>query len=473
MGDAMIIVVLAILTVLVAVLGVFLQNFWKQIKTYRIQLHRYSGIADLEAATKDATAQLDRIKEDARVAESERQNRREELEKQYKEGLARYEELQHEVSLLEENLNDISYGLYKPHFTFQTPEEYRAALTSLRVKMKIAIQIGDAVRCPTNWTVNGSQREGAKMVRQTTKLILRAFNGECEAAGANVSYNNIKKMEERINKSFEAINKMGETMQVSITDSYLHLRLDEIRLINEYETKKYEERERERERREEMRDAERAQREMEQAQQDAEAQEATYQRLLEKARREAAEATGAKLQQLTDKVAEFSAKLDDARKRKEKAIARAQLTKSGFVYVISNIGAFGEGVVKIGMTRRMEPLERIMELSGASVPFPFDVHAMLYSDDAPALEAALHQLVGDRRMNLVNTRKEFFQGIKLTEIKAFVQERGLSAQFIEQPEARDYRETLARRNGTASPQGEVKRLPPKFASSLFETARSA
>src|SRR5207248_1211838 len=157
--------------------------------------------------------------------------------------------------------------------------------------------------------------------------------------------------------------------------------------------------------------------------------EVLYQKLLEKARQEAAEATGVKLQELSNKVSEFSAKLDEARQKKERAIARAQLTKSGFVYVISNVGAFGDGVLKIGMTRRLEPMERIMELSGAAVPFPFDVHAMMFSDDAPALECALHNVLEGRRLNLVNTRKEFFHQVQMTQIKAFVQERGLSAQF--------------------------------------------
>ena len=246
--------------------------------------------------------------------------------------------------------------------------------------------------------------------------------------------------------------------------------MDEIRLINEYETKKYEEKQEEHGRREKLRDAEKAQREIEQAQQEAEAQEATYQKLLEKARQEAGEATGAKLQELTNKVSEFSAKLDEARQKKERAIARAQLTKSGFVYVISNIGAFGEGVVKIGMTRRMEPMERIMELSGAAVPFPFDLHVMLYSDDAPALECALHQLLSQRRLNLVNTRKEFFHGVNLAEVKAFVEERGLSAQFIEQAEAREYRQTMASREQHAV---DGKRIPPKFAESPFAVAGTA
>ncbi|MGD0212190.1 MAG: GIY-YIG nuclease family protein, partial [Terriglobales bacterium] len=235
----------------------------------------------------------------------------------------------------------------------------------------------------------------------------------------------------------------------------------------EYETKKYAEKEEERDRREKMRDAEKAQREIEQAQEDAEAQEAAYQKLLEKARQEAAAATGSKLEELTKKVSEFSAKLDEARQKKERAIARAQLTKSGFVYVISNVGAFGEGVFKVGMTRRMEPMDRIIELSGAAVPFPFDLHAMMFSDDAPSLECALHNFLEERRLNLVNTRKEFFHSVKLPEIKGFVEARGLSAQFIEQPEAREYRETLARRQAQCSEEPEGVTLPPRFADSPF------
>ncbi len=137
--------------------------------------------------------------------------------------------------------------------------------------------------------------------------------------------------------------------------------------------------------------------------------------------------------------------LDEARRKKERAIARAQLTKSGFVYVISNIGSFGETVYKIGMTRRLEPMDRIYELSGAAVPFPYDLHAMLYSDDAPALEYAMHQLFRDRRLNMVNARREFFRDVELREIEEFVKVRGLSAQFLAVPEAREYRQTLTMR----------------------------
>ncbi len=145
------------------------------------------------------------------------------------------------------------------------------------------------------------------------------------------------------------------------------------------------------------------------------------------------------------------------------------MTKSGFVYVISNIGSFGEGVVKVGMTRRMEPMERIAELGDASVPFPFDLHAMLYSDNAPELEGSLHEFLENRRVNLVNPRKEFYRGVDLHEIEGFVRKRGLSAQFIPLAEAKEYRETITLRETIVAPAP----ARPQFASSPFDTVSDA
>jgi hypothetical protein len=122
----------------------------------------------------------------------------------------------------------------------------------------------------------------------------------------------------------------------------------------------------------------------------------------------------------------------------------AQLTKMGHVYVISNVGSFGENVFKVGMTRRLEPDDRIQELSGAAVPFGFDVHAMIFSEDAPGLETALHTKFADRRLNLVNSRKEYFR-VTLDEISAFVQSEGLKVEFNTTPEARQFRESEAMR----------------------------
>jgi hypothetical protein len=278
-------------------------------------------------------------------------------------------------------------------------------------------------------------------------------------------------MEERIQKSADAINKLSSVLQVTITPDYLNLKLDELRLAHEYEERRYQDREEQRRIREQIREEERAQRELEEARDDAQADEARYQKALAKAREEAARATGAQLEKLTQQVSTFEAKLDEARQKKERAIARAQLTKSGFVYVISNVGSFGERVYKIGMTRRLEPIERIIELGGASVPFPFDLHAMLYSDNAPDLENSLHHLFAERRLNLVNARREFYRDVELDEIEAFVKTKGLSAQFIKDVEAREYRETLAKRAQETTP---VERKPPdRFTEPLFNAATAA
>lgn len=305
------------------------------------------------------------------------------------------------------------------------------------------------------------------VLRLNEKLLLRAFNGECDAAVANVAWNNVTKMEERIRKSFEAVNKLGDVLSISITKEFLELRLNEVRLAHEYEQKRHQEREEERRIKEQIREEERAQQEIEKDRQEAEAEEARFQKALEKAREEAAKATGAQLQKLTEQINSFESKLDEARQKKERAISRAEVTKSGFVYVISNVGSFGDRVCKIGMTRRMEPMDRIAELGGASVPFPFDLHVMLYSDNAPELESSLHQLFQDRRLNLINARREFYREVELDEIETFVRNRGLSAQFINFPEAREYRQSLAKREPSLAKATEKE--PEKFSAKLFST----
>lgn len=463
MSEVIIEVIIGLLIVAAGFLGFLL---WRHAQELRGLRERYAGVTDVQAELDKATKQLEQVKRDTRSIEAEDERRKAQLGQEYEQGVKKYSELKREIAVLEENREDISFGLYKPHFTFEASEEYKAALEKVRDEERLMIREGRAAVCPVKWTVGDSQREGQRMLKHYMKVMLRAFNGECDAAVANVSWNNISKMEERVRKSFDGVNQLGAVTQVSITREYLDLKLNELRLTHEYEQKRYDEKEEQRKVRERIRDEEKAQREIEKAREEAEREEAEYQEALVRARKEALEATGAQLQKLTEQIQALEKRLGDARKTKERAVSRAELTKSGFVYVISNIGSFGERVYKIGMTRRMEPMERIAELGDASVPFPFDLHAMLYSDDAPELEAALHQLMSDRRVNLVNPRKEFYDGVSLDEIEAFVRSRGLSAQFIKTREAREYRETLAIRQ-----QEQVatvaKREPEKFAAKLF------
>lgn len=366
-----------------------------------------------------------------------------------------------EISLLEENLDDISYGLYKPHFTFQTSEGYKRRHEEIWEKEKALIHEKKAVVCSTKWNVGGSEKDGERMANQNMKLILRAFNGECDAALSKVSWNNILKMEERIKKSFDTINSFGNVLNISITQQYLVLKVDEIRCAYEYEQKKHDEQEEQRRIREEMREEEKAQRELENARIAAEKEESRYQKALEIARQEIEHASGEMVSRLNEQIRILEEKLTEAHAQKERAISQAQLTKSGNVYVISNIGSFGEDVYKIGMTRRLDPMDRVRELGDASVPFSFDVHAIIYSDNAPKLEYDLHECFKEQSVNLVNMRKEFFK-IPLADIEKCARRLGAKIEFTKIAEAREYRESIAIRAKQSETPSQALHSEPEF-----------
>ena len=424
----------------------------ERIREHQKFADRFTAITDIEAeaaAVKEKLqAENQTLQEEFATARATHsafvkqcQEERTALEGQYRTASRTYEELKSEVGLLEENLEDISFGLYEPHFEFDTAEDYKVELKATRDRQRQLVRSGLAASGSTQWTVSDSRAEGKKMEKQYTKLLLCAFNGECDAAVANVSWNNAKKMEQRVEKALEAINKLGGVMNMSMSPAYLQEKLNEVRLTHEHREKRYQEREEQRRLAREMREEEKAKRELEQEKAKAEREELRNQEVLDKAREEAAKATGRQLEKLTEQIASLERKLSEAHDRKEKAVARAQLTKSGFVYVISNLGSFGEGVVKIGMTRRMEPWDRVKELGDASVPFPFDLHVMMFSEDAPDLEQSLHGHFEDRRVNLANRRKEFYRGVDLDEVEGFIRARGVTAQFVKLAEAREYRET--------------------------------
>jgi hypothetical protein len=442
-----------------------LQAQWEE--RFRKARERFGKVMDLDD-------EADRVRIEIQALRGQYQREREQLAGQsakiqedyqtlairYKSASEMYDSLKHEVSLLEENLEDISYGLYKPHFSFDTSEEFRAHLDEVRTEKKEMVRENSATQCQVQWTVGGSQKEGARMQKQLAKLMLRAFNGECDAATGNCTWNNVTRMEERIQRAFIAVNQLGTVVQVSIVTDYHDLALEELRLNFEYQEKRRAEAEEQRQIREQMREEERVQRELERAQAETAAEEARYARALEKARVEVKSATGDKLAELLQRIKELEGDLSAAHAEHERAVSMAQLTKCGYVYIISNIGSFGENMFKLGLTRRLEPMDRIKELGDASVPFSFDVHAMVYSEDAPALECALHQHFRERSVNLVNPRKEFFQ-VTLEEIEAFVTNRGLPIRMTKLAEAREYRETLTLREqaGKANGHGRQDAFP--------------
>ena len=364
------------------------------------------------------------------------------LHKRYNDGISHYENLQKELSLYEEKLEIGSFGLYERRFDLESSEAYKQAIEDNFEEQKKLIKDDQAIVCHTEWSVGGSKTEGKKMTTQYKKLMLFAFNGECDSLIARVKWNNAEKSRERINKSFEAINKLGASHSIEITAAFLDLKLKELSLVYEYENRKQEEKEEQRHIREQMREEEKAQREYERAKRDAEEEENIYEKALNTARKELAVAGKDNELQLQEKIKNLEQQLQEAQAKKERAVAMAQLTRNGHIYVISNIGSFGENVYKLGMTRRLDPLDRVKELGDASVPFHFDVHAIIYSENAPQLEYELHRKFSDRRLNRINARKEFFR-VSLDEIEAFVhQHTGAQIQFTKIAEAKDYRETL-------------------------------
>jgi hypothetical protein len=351
-----------------------------------------------------------------------------------------------ELESVEEAIEIQSFGFYRPRYGFESSEKYAERLRTIREQQKAMVKKGAATVCDTNWVIGGSSAEGKKMVDRMSKLMLRAFNAECDASIAKAKYDNVLNLEQRISKSFMEISKLGESNRVSITKPYLDLKLAELHLVHEHREKVQQEREEQRHAKELLRDELRAQEEIDRAKAEAEEEEARYQKALEKARADLLVAQHDKADSQTERleklVNRLESELKDALERKAKAIARAQLTKSGNVYVLSNVGSFGQDVYKIGLTRRFEPLDRVDELGGASVPFPFDVHAIIYSEDAPALEAALHQEFANRRVNMINTRKEYFR-VSLDQIRAGVEKHFGLVTFVLTPEAEQWRKTQA------------------------------
>lgn len=455
-------IMIFLFTVLVILFAILLS---KKTKAYKAIRERFKDVVDIDEERDKVKLQLDELAKKLAQLDIDYQAHNKALSDSYQEKRAVYENLLREVSILEEDLEYISFGIYKPHFDFDTSEKFKNKIKEVKDRQKALIREKRAAYCGTEWEVSGSKREGKKMTNRNIKLMLRAFNGECDSATMKVKWNNADKMEARIKKATEAINKLGEVNQIYITNEYLNLKLEELYLSYEYQEKKHEEQEEQKRIREQIREEERAAREYEKAKEEAEKEEKRYESALEKARAEVTEAQGAKLTKLQEQIALLEERLRKTKEAKERAVSMAQLTRSGHVYVISNIGSFGENVYKIGLTRRLEPLDRVRELGDASVPFRYDVHAMIFSEDAPTLENDLHHRFHDRRLNLVNLRREFFD-VSLEEIEEAVREKDAEIEFTKIAEAREYRETQAIREQDQKKDTVKERIDKEFPETL-------
>lgn len=382
---------------------------------------RFEPIISIEQEAEELRVEIKEIIEKIKIVRASYSEKRLLLEK-----------IERQVAVYDERISFAELGVYEPHFDFGDAEIYKDNIKAIRSSQKDMVSAKTATLCPTNWTVDGSRSKGQTMINRQTRLTMRAFNNECEAAIANTRWNNVLAMEKRILNAAKQINSANASMSLEINDEYVALKLNELHLTHEYR----EQLKIERDKRTERARAEREEKRLVADTKAAEQEEYKYQKLLDRARKEA----GTDLQ----RIEELEAALAEAHENTERARAMAEMTKSGYVYIISNIGSFGEDVVKIGMTRRLDPDDRVRELGDASVPFSFDTHAMIYSPEAPALEAALHKEFTDVRVNTANMRKEFFR-VGLEQVEEAVTRLAPDADFFKDREAQDWHETLARR----------------------------
>lgn len=332
-----------------------------------------------------------------------------------------------ELSLLQE------VGVYQYRHPLTDAVSYQKALSEIESAIKSMVKKdGGAVLATTSWLVNDSVAQGRKMVSDFSKLMLRAFNAEADNLVRGMKPFKLDSALDRLAKTSETIARLGKTMNIRISEDYYQLRVREFELTSDFLQKQAEEKEIERAERERMREERKAQQEIERERVRLEKERKHYTNAIEALVRNGDETAADRLRkQLTD--------VDQALQDID---YRAANIRAGYVYVISNVGSFGERMVKIGMTRRLDPMDRIRELSDASVPFNFDVHAVFFSKDAVAIEAEMHTRFSSVRVNAVNRRREFFRASP-SEVKRHLGElAGELLEFTEVPEALEYRQSL-------------------------------
>lgn len=337
-----------------------------------------------------------------------------------------------------------SFALYTPKYRLTNSIEYKARLDEIREEQKQSARgLSAAVDSWESHAVELTKVQWKKLRKDALKLALRSFNSESEYCVENVKFSNLEKMEERIRRSFETCNKLLKSVEAWWNDIVLERKLQELYLAHEYQVKRQEEKEAARQAREDQREQEKLEREIRDARAKIEKERKHFTAAIQKLQQRLAVAIDAQerkdLQARIDEIESQNSSLNEEERQLD---YREQNARAGYVYVISNIGAFGESIFKIGMTRRLEPMDRIDELGDASVPFRFDVHALVFSDNAPALEAKLHAHFAAGRLNKVNGRKEFFRA-DLKEIESVIRENYDSVvEVVHAAPAEQFRESM-------------------------------
>lgn len=316
----------------------------------------------------------------------------------------------------------VSVGHFEePKYLYETSARFAEEIKRVRQKQKQLIKEKAAVAYPESLSITSDKGIDKKILTGQVNLMLSSFNIDCDNLISKVKPSTFPRTLEQIEKLAIKLEKFAVSLHCGFNTEYVKLKYEECKFQYQYTLKKQAEQEEQRLIKEQMREEIKAQKEYERAIAEAEKEEKMYRKMLEKAKESLQKATDEDRIIAQQRIEDLEQQLAETLAKEERVKSLAEQTRRGHVYVISNIGSFGEGICKIGLTRRLDPLVRVNELGDASVPFKFDVHAIIHADDAPALETSLHRKFNTQRVNAVNYRKEFFHA-ELADIKKAVDE---------------------------------------------------
>lgn len=347
-----------------------------------------------------------------------------------------------EISLANDEIGLQEFGFFERQYKFSESTKYKEKLDEIREKEKNLVKQGYAGRIISPLTYNNSAKKGEAIQKQMIKAAIRGFNGEADSLLVKVTPTNIENKKKALVRSYEQLNKMYSKNLIEITEQYLYYKKEELQISVEYELKKQEEKEILREQREKEKEDKKLQAEIAKKRKQISKDRDHFSQMVLNVREMLENASSDKIDELKKQLLEYEEKLSELDEIEEDIDYREGHATAGYVYVISNVGSFGEDVYKIGVTRRLEPLERIRELSSASVPFQFDVHALIFSEQAFALETELHNQLSKYKVNKVNGRKEYFK-VPFYEIKKILSNhKELTIELNENADAFEYRQSL-------------------------------
>ncbi|QDK71493.1 DUF4041 domain-containing protein [Lactococcus protaetiae] len=355
---------------------------------------------------------------------------------------AELDSINKQISLSNDELSMQELGFFKRQYKFSDSTKYKDALNDIRLNEKNLVKAGRAGIVTSPMTLDNSLSKGKAMQNALIRAAIRGFNGEADALLTKISASNVSQKISALIKSFEQLNKMYSRNLIRISSEYLELKKQELQLAAEFELKKQEEKDILREQKEREREDKKLQAEIKRQQAKYDKDITQFTNAIEIAENRLNNASESEIKELKKQIAEYKRKIASLNEDKEELDTKFSNAKAGYVYVISNVGSFGEGIVKIGVTRRLTPTDRVDELGSASVPFKFSINAIIFNDDAFDLETRLHQYFDKFRVNKFNNRKEYFK-VDLNKIKEYLSnDSSLNVEWNETPENFEYEQTL-------------------------------